>query len=212
MRKSIGDNMIPTGWSLERGLELVKKAGFDGIELWLGDVPWFQMATTDAEVGELRRRVENAGLVVSNVSTGLHWASPVTLASGPILDKDWITCDNGASSPFSGRCYLSYSDIERSRLATQTSTDGGRTWSEPVASPDDAGHRGILGAYAPRSHRVVDLAGCAVDEPPLDDVASALAAAASALLPSPRESLRRPPPVRRASRAAVCNVAPVFAR
>src|SRR3954470_2431578 len=78
MRKSIGDNMIPKGWSLERGLELVKKAGFDGIELWLGDVPWFQMATTDAEVGELRRRVENAGLVVSNVSTGLHWASPLS--------------------------------------------------------------------------------------------------------------------------------------
>jgi L-ribulose-5-phosphate 3-epimerase len=78
MRKSIGDNMIPKGWSLERGLELVKKAGFDGIELWLGDVPWFQMATTDAEVRELRRRIENAGLVVSNVSTGLHWASPLS--------------------------------------------------------------------------------------------------------------------------------------
>ena len=78
MRKSIGDNMIPKDWGLERGLELVKKAGFDGIELWLGDVPWFQMATTDAQVRELRRRVENAGLVVSNVSTGLHWASPLS--------------------------------------------------------------------------------------------------------------------------------------
>ncbi len=73
MKKSIGDNMIPKGWTFERGLELVKKAGFDGIELWLGDVPWFQMSTTDAEVRELRRKVESAGLVVSNVSTGLHW-------------------------------------------------------------------------------------------------------------------------------------------
>ena len=27
MKKSIGDNMIPTGWSFEQGLELVKKAG-----------------------------------------------------------------------------------------------------------------------------------------------------------------------------------------
>jgi hypothetical protein len=43
MKKSIGDNMIPKGWSFERGLELVKKSGWDGIELWLGDVPWFQM-------------------------------------------------------------------------------------------------------------------------------------------------------------------------
>jgi len=45
MKKSIGDNMIPKGWSFEQGLELVKKAGYDGIELWLGDVPWFQMNT-----------------------------------------------------------------------------------------------------------------------------------------------------------------------
>ena len=75
MKKSIGDNMIPKGWSFERGLELVKKSGWDGIELWLGDVPWFQMETTDAQVTELRRKVENAGLVVSNVSTGLHWES-----------------------------------------------------------------------------------------------------------------------------------------
>src|SRR5215471_7947492 len=78
MKKSIGDNMIPKGWSFEQGLELTQKAGFDGIELWLGDVPWFQMSTSDAEVHELRRKVGNAGLVVSNVSTGLHWESPLS--------------------------------------------------------------------------------------------------------------------------------------
>src|SRR5258708_370168 len=78
MKKSIGDNMIPKGWSFEQGLDLVKKAGFDGIELWLGDVPWFQMDTTDAAVRDLRRRVENAGLIVSNVSTGLLWETPLS--------------------------------------------------------------------------------------------------------------------------------------
>src|ERR671934_630690 len=78
MKKSIGDNMIPKDWGFDRGLELVKKAGFDGIELWLGDVPWFQMRTTDSEVRDLRRKIEDAGLVVSNVSTGLHWASPLS--------------------------------------------------------------------------------------------------------------------------------------
>ena len=78
MKKAIGDNMIPKEWGFEKGLELVKRAGFDGIELWLGDVPWFQMGTPDSEVRELRRKVENAGLVVSNVSTGLHWASPLS--------------------------------------------------------------------------------------------------------------------------------------
>jgi hexulose-6-phosphate isomerase len=78
MKKSIGDNMILKDWGLDRGLELIKKAGFDGVELWIGDMPWFQMTTTDAQVRDLRRRVENAGLVVSNVSTGLHWASPLS--------------------------------------------------------------------------------------------------------------------------------------
>ncbi|HEY7955096.1 MAG TPA: 23S rRNA (uracil(1939)-C(5))-methyltransferase RlmD [Polyangia bacterium] len=37
-----------------------------------------------------------------------------------------------------------------------------------------AGGRPVLGAYAPRSHQVIDLAGCRVAEPPLDDVARAL--------------------------------------
>src|SRR5213079_2515061 len=78
MKKAIGDNMIPKEWGFEKGLELVKQAGFDGIELWLGDVPWFQMGTADSEVRELRRKVENAGLVVSNVSTGLHCGSPLS--------------------------------------------------------------------------------------------------------------------------------------
>lgn len=78
MKKAIGDNMIRKEWGLEKGLALVKDAGFDGIELWLGDVPWFQMGTSDAEVRALRRKVEDAGLVVSNVSTGLHWATPLS--------------------------------------------------------------------------------------------------------------------------------------
>ncbi|MGO8814152.1 MAG: sugar phosphate isomerase/epimerase family protein [Terriglobia bacterium] len=87
MKKSIGDNMIPKGWSFEQGLDLVKKAGYDGIELWLGDVPWFQMSTTDAEIRELRRKVERAGLVVSNVSTGLHWETPVSSRDPKVRDR-----------------------------------------------------------------------------------------------------------------------------
>jgi hexulose-6-phosphate isomerase len=78
MKKSIGDNMIPKETGIDRGLQLIRRAGYDGIELWLGDRPWFTMSTTDAEVRALRRKIEDAGLVVSNVSTGLHWASPLS--------------------------------------------------------------------------------------------------------------------------------------
>ncbi len=87
MKKAIGDNMIPKGWSLERGLDLAKRAGFDGIELWLGEVPWFGMPTSDAEVRELRRKVESAGLVVSNVSTGLHWKYPISARDPKVREQ-----------------------------------------------------------------------------------------------------------------------------
>jgi sugar phosphate isomerase/epimerase len=49
MKKSIGDNLFPKSWALEQGLALIKKSGFDGVELWLGDKPWFQMNTSDAD-------------------------------------------------------------------------------------------------------------------------------------------------------------------
>jgi 23S rRNA (uracil1939-C5)-methyltransferase len=58
-----------------------------------------------------------------------------------------------------------------------------------VASPRPLGYRNrsklvparidghlVLGAYAPRTHDVVDTAGCRIAEPPLDETASALAA------------------------------------
>jgi hypothetical protein len=96
-----------------------------------------------------------SALLVSRSTDGLHWTAPAIAGrkqsgnTGVMFDKEWIACDNGVSSPFRGRCYLSYSDIERTRLATETSTDGGRTWSQPVASPDDAGRRGIQSAFAP---------------------------------------------------------------
>ena len=61
MKKAIGDNMIPKKWGFEKGLELVKKAGFDGIELWLGDVPWFQVGTRDSEVLDCLRATGEEG-------------------------------------------------------------------------------------------------------------------------------------------------------
>jgi BNR/Asp-box repeat len=97
----------------------------------------------------------DSALLVSRSSDGLHWSAPVTAARKPnapdsiLFDKEWIACDNGAASPFRGHCYLSYSDIEGLRLATQTSTDGGQTWSAAVGSPDGAGRRGVMGRFAP---------------------------------------------------------------
>ena len=87
MKKSIGDNLIPKGWTLDKGLALVHKAGFDGIELWLGDKPWFQLETTDAQVRELRRKIEDTGLTVSDVCNTLDWDTPISSRDPAIRDK-----------------------------------------------------------------------------------------------------------------------------
>jgi len=73
MKKSIGDNIFPAGVSFEDGLNLVKNAGYEGIELWLGEKPWFQMKSGDAELRALFGKIRDAGLEVSDVANALDW-------------------------------------------------------------------------------------------------------------------------------------------
>ncbi len=64
--------------SFSGGLDLLKRAGYDGIELWLGNKPWFQMQTTDAELRVLARQVRDAGLEVSDVANALDWQENIS--------------------------------------------------------------------------------------------------------------------------------------
>jgi len=77
---------------------------------------------------------EEVALLVSRSRDALRWQSPIVAAVGPAesFDKEWLTCDNGAASPFRGRCYLAYLDARTSRIAVRASADGGATWSEAV--------------------------------------------------------------------------------
>jgi BNR repeat-like domain len=69
---------------------------------------------------------------VSRSTDGAHWSSPVTVAAGPALDKEWIACDDGATSSLRGRCYDMYTDDAKNQVSSQSSDDGGLTWSAPV--------------------------------------------------------------------------------
>src|SRR5262245_25028039 len=64
-------------------------------------------------------------------------------------DKNWIVCDNTATSPFFGNCYTEWDDNGAgNRMEMSRSTDGGLTWSvaatnnngiiggQPVVRPD----------------------------------------------------------------------------
>jgi hypothetical protein len=98
-------------------------------------------------IATLSRFGGNSVIFVSGSPDGLTWEAPVTAISYPAnpqvgtsLDKEWITCDNGTTSPFAGRCYLAYTDLSGrgTEVGIQTSSDGGRTWSTPIQIGVDA--------------------------------------------------------------------------
>lgn len=104
------------------------------------------------------RPIEDA-IVVNRSRDGVAWSVPTPVrasAGGPIfLDKQWLACDNGGTSRFRGRCYVTYSDFETNQMSMQVSADGGLTWSRPVGTPDAAGRRGLAGTFAPAPQPVV---------------------------------------------------------
>ena len=80
---------------------------------------------------------ESSHLLVSRSADGLVWSRPAPAADDPAedYDKEWLACDTWTSSPFYGRCYLVYLDVQSGEIRTRRSSDGGRTWSGPVAAP-----------------------------------------------------------------------------
>jgi hypothetical protein len=68
---------------------------------------------------------------------------PPPVSNSVNLDKNWTVCDNSPSSPFFGNCYTELDNFGDGDLELMsTSTDGGATWSVPIAT---AGHDKGLG-------------------------------------------------------------------
>jgi hypothetical protein len=68
------------------------------------------------------------GLVVNrSTDGGLTWQNPVNVdLNGGSYDKQWMTCDNTATSPFYGNCYVEWAGS--TGIMMTRSTDGGLTW------------------------------------------------------------------------------------
>jgi BNR repeat-like domain len=82
-----------------------------------------------------------AVLVSISTDGGLTWNPPVEIANanGGFFDKDWMVCDNTATSSFYGHCYVEW-DIASSgdRVQMSASSDGGSTWSAGQGTADNA--------------------------------------------------------------------------
>jgi hypothetical protein len=86
--------------------------------------------------------VKGVGIYTSrSTDGGFTWGAPVAIPSTAGMvspDKNWIVCDNTASSPFYGNCYTEWDDNGAgNRMEMSRSTDGGATWS--VAATNNAG-------------------------------------------------------------------------
>ncbi|HEY0615544.1 MAG TPA: hypothetical protein VGC96_12915 [Candidatus Elarobacter sp.] len=101
-----------------------------------------------------------AGPLVSRSPDGLRWSDPI--AAGPVqnkLDKPWTVCDNGAASPYAGRCYVVWDEAGIDGVVhASVTTDGGLTWSPPRDPPGVTGI-GTQPVVQPNGTVVVPIAG-----------------------------------------------------
>ena len=98
-------------------------------------------------IASLAAYPSNDAIVVSRSRNGLAWQAPIAAVRSDALDKSWIACDNWASSPHRGNCYLTFLDIPLDAIALRTSKDGGKTWSRSVpVAYGTASHQSINGA------------------------------------------------------------------
>ena len=114
-------------------------------------------------------------ILVNRSPDGITWSGPVIARQAPsgALDKEWVACDNWPTSPNRGRCYLSYLDVSSGLIVTQTSTDGGLTWSAPVTTsiqpPAGVGVNGAQPLPRPDGSLVVVYENAGEDRPTFSD-------------------------------------------
>jgi hypothetical protein len=82
-----------------------------------------------------------AVLTSRSTDGGITWGNPVTTNLTTGVDKNWIVCDDTATSPFYGHCYTEWdNNAAGNLLQMSTSTDGGLTWSAPATN-----NTGVIG-------------------------------------------------------------------
>ena len=114
MRKGINQWSMPETWDIRRCVEVARRAGFDGIELVLGEAteasgpaqgaehlgsplrylgfhPYandeFCLSSTPREVQRVRELVEAAGLAIPSISTVMPFLHPITSPDAEVRDR-----------------------------------------------------------------------------------------------------------------------------
>ncbi len=101
--------------------------------------------------------VRGAAVLVSSSTDGITWANPAVVATTTqYFDKDWITCDNTATSPFYGNCYAEWDNFDQSdTIYMSTSSDGGATWGAALKTANSAAGNGAVPLVQPNGTVIV---------------------------------------------------------
>src|SRR5262249_22014689 len=99
-------------------------------------------------------------VLVSRSLNGITWNGRIAVSTGGDPDKNWIVCDNTASSPFFGHCYVEWDDVAaQDRIQMSTSTDGGLTWKAARATANSATGLGGQPLVQPNGKVIVPILG-----------------------------------------------------
>ncbi|MCR2807804.1 sugar phosphate isomerase/epimerase family protein [Paenibacillus soyae] len=80
MKKGINIWSFKEGSTIQECIRLAKKAGFDGIELSLNETGELGLDSTDKEVLAIKSRLDDEGLEIAGLATGLYWSYSMTSA------------------------------------------------------------------------------------------------------------------------------------
>src|SRR6202171_2050190 len=102
----------------------------------------------------------NTSVAVSRSTDGIHWGNPIPVTGSSSADKNWIVCDNTATSPYYGHCYSEWDDTSQGDLIRMsTSTDGGQTWGPALVTAGNNFGIGGVPVVQPKGKVVVPILG-----------------------------------------------------
>lgn len=78
MKKAVNAWLFPSSMTYLECMEKAKKAGFEGIELNVGDEGELTLNSGEKEILALGKQAEDVGIKITSISTSLSWGAPIT--------------------------------------------------------------------------------------------------------------------------------------
>ena len=102
----------------------------------------------------------NTSVAVSRSTDAINWSNPITVTGSASADKNWIVCDNTATSPYYGHCYSEWDNTDYGDLIQMsTSTDGGQTWGPALTTAGNDYGIGGVPVVQPKGKVIVPILG-----------------------------------------------------